>query len=71
MTVNIGDILAWKNWQISERDSFNIDLDELFLVVDIDSDEREPYLLLSLSGSGYERFSGKGFSDKRYWEMVV
>ena len=71
MTVELGDILAWKDWEGRKSECVDFDLDEFFLIVDIDSCDAEPYLALNLNNGQYERFSGRGFSDKQYWEVVA
>lgn len=67
MTVELGDILVWKDW----RRPHNPNLDEYFLVMEIDKESFEPYLALNLSRGGTERFNGNGFNDAQFWERVA
>lgn len=67
MIVELGDILVWKDW----REKANPDLDEYFVIVEIDKDNRHPYLALNLSRGGTERFNGHGFNDENFWERVA
>jgi len=67
MTVELGDILVWKDW----REKANPDLDEYFIIVEIDRGAKDPYIALNLSRGGYERFNGHGFHDENFWEIVA
>ena len=71
MTVDIGDILLWKDRPIFEEEERNPEHDEYFLVVAIDRGLREPYVCLRLGSNDYERFSGVTFGNRHFWEIVA